>query len=56
MSDETDNTSPHDFIEFLLDGEDVLLVSIRSIEGVIEGAVYASMVWDEEQNSFVVDE
>ena len=55
LSDETENSALYDLIEFEWGEDDILLVSIRSIEGVIEGAPYASMVWDDKQNRFVVD-
>ena len=58
LREEKANPALHDFIEFEFEwGEgDILLVSIRSIEGVIEGAAYTSMVWDDQQNGFVIDD
>ena len=56
LSQETDNPTLHDFVEFEWGEDNSLLVSIRSIEGVIEGAAYASTIWNEKQNSFVIED
>jgi len=55
LSQESEEPALHNFIEFEFGEDDSLLVSIRSIEGVIEGAVYTSMIWDENQHRFVIE-
>ncbi len=57
LNKDKDSPSLHNYLIFeeSESGVDVL-VSIRPIEGVIEGAAYASMVWDDEMGRFRISD
>jgi hypothetical protein len=56
LSNAEANPTVYDFLDFNLQAsEDDLLVTIGPIKGVIEGAAYTSMVWDDKQKSFQIN-
>jgi len=56
LSKDKENPTLYHHIDFETGEGDTLLVSVRPIKGVIEGAAYASMIWDNKTKRFVLND